>query len=186
MIQRKVDGLGMQHLAPHADVGHVTGGQHATDLLFGHHAVCEFDIPGKAIAARFRAREAGDDMVHPHIGHLLRRLHGGADGPFGFVHHRDFAELHPARACGRGPDDPELRLPRHRPDTIGFAHRIRPVKAQDQAGDLGGADVQNGHDAPLHRRAAHMAHGPLGLIEIGHSSLPLVSMPMALRRSLMA
>ena len=51
-----------------------------------------------------------------------------------------------------------------------FAQLLRPVKAQDQAGDLRGADIQNGNHAALHGGLAHVPHRALGLVKIGHSS----------------
>ena len=42
------------------------------------------------------------------------------------------------------------------------------VEAQHKAGDLGGADVENGDHAALHRRLAHVPHLPLALVKIIH------------------
>jgi hypothetical protein len=52
VIQRKVHGLGVQHLAPRADVGHVAGGQRARHVLFGHDRILQADLARQPIAAR--------------------------------------------------------------------------------------------------------------------------------------
>ena len=128
----------------------------------------QFDLARKAIAARFTAREAGDHMIHPHIRHFLCGLHRRANGAFGFIHGADLAKAHPARA-GRGrPDDAEVRLTRHRPHTINIARFVKPVKAQDQTGDLRGAHIQNRNHAPLQGSFAQIPHGTLGLVQVGH------------------
>ena len=44
----------------------------------------------------------------------------------------------------------------------------RAIKAQHQTGDLGTAHIQNGNDPALHGQFAHVAHGALALIEVGH------------------
>jgi hypothetical protein len=50
---------------------------------------------------------------------------------------------------------------RHRPHAVLVAQAFRPVKAQDQASDFRGADIQNGDDTALHRCLAHVPHGAL-------------------------
>ena len=113
VVQREVYGLGVDHLAPLADIGGITGGQNARHIVFVHQGIVQLDLARKAIAARFTARETGDHMIHPHIRHFLCGLHRRANGAFGFVHGADLAKAHPARA-GRGrPDDAEVRLTRH-------------------------------------------------------------------------
>ena len=96
VVEREVHRLGVQHFAPRADIGHITGGQNPRDILFGHDRVLQFPLARQAIAARLCPRKTGDHMVYAHIGHFLRRLDGGADGAFGLVHHRDLAKAHPA------------------------------------------------------------------------------------------
>ena len=102
VIQGKVHWLRVQHLAAVADIGHVTGRQNARHILFGDDGILQIPFPGQTIAARLGPREADDHMIDPHIRHLLRRLNGGPDRAFGFIHHRDFAKAHaPRPRCGR-------------------------------------------------------------------------------------
>jgi len=179
VVQREVHRLRVQHLAAVAIVGHVAGGQHAGHVLFADLFGQDLDLAGKAIAARLRARKAGDDVIDPHIRHLLRRLHRGADRAFGFGHRVDLAKAHAARAGGGRPDHPERGLPGHRSKPV-LAEAFRPVEAQHEAGDLRCAHIEDGDHPPLHRRAAHVPHRPLGLVKIRHRPAPL---PLCVTRS---
>jgi hypothetical protein len=161
MVQRKVNGLGMYHFATLADIGHIAGGHNAGHILFSYNRILQFNLARQTIAARFSARETCDDVIDPNIGHLLRGLHSRADSTLCFVHYRYLAKSNTPRFGGGGADHPKVRLTGHRADAICLACLLQPVEAQDQAGDLGGAHVQNGDDAALHGGFAHIAHGAL-------------------------
>src|SRR5690606_13284224 len=85
------------------------------------------------------------------------------------------AEAHPARAGGGGADHPELRLAGQRAEPVVGA-LFGVLELQHEAGDLRCAHVEHGDDPPLQRRAPHVPHRPLGLVEIGHGPDTLVSL----------
>ena len=154
----------MQDLTSLAVVGNIAGGQDPGDVALGHGGVLQFDLARQPVGARLRPREGGDDVIDARVGHFLRRLHGGADRAFGFLHRVDLAEAHPARTRRRRADHAKARLPRHGADAIVGFETLRPVETQDQTGHFPGAHVENRHDAALHRVLAHVPHCPLRTI----------------------
>ena len=99
VIEREIHRLGVQNLAPVADIRHVAGREHRSDVAILHRPRLERDLPVEPVAARARARQRHDDMVDAGLRHLLRALHGGADRALGLLHRVDLAEFHPARSA---------------------------------------------------------------------------------------
>jgi hypothetical protein len=167
VIEREVHRLGVQHLAPMADIGHIAGREDRGDVAVLHRPGLQRDLAIQPVAARPRARKRHDHVVDAGLRHLLRALHGGADRALGLLHGVDLAEFHAARP-GRGrADDAEPRLPRHRADPVAGAD-VGFVEFQNEARDLERADIEHGDHATAHRLFTLGPHGPLGLVKQVH------------------
>ena len=86
IVECEIHRLRVQHLASRAIFRHLAGGQHTGDFILGDFLPFEFDRSVQPIRARQSAGETGNHVIDPNLGHLLRRLNGGADGALGFLH----------------------------------------------------------------------------------------------------
>ena len=164
MIKHEIHGLRMHHIAPRPKWRHITCGHHATDIAFLNMCCLQGDFASQTIGPGLTARKARHDMIDAHIGHFLRGLYRRANCALCLLHRADLAKLDTTGArCGRA-QNPKHRLTGKRPDAVLLMQVVGAVKPQNQAGDLGCANVQNCDNAALHCGFSHGAHGTLGCI----------------------